>query len=1051
MIIESFISILFVDDKLNEEISTQIILDKGIDSFPINYFGITDINKDELSSKVKCFRYNRKEGKFDFASEEMKSISDFSIIFIDYQLEKKNGIEVKNYFYDIELALRPKLILLSGLEREAIQNEEATKTDALSVNKFQGYIAKDANHFLFKDLIYSSIDDIFKIEETIFVSNVQEGFSHVEPFNLNFSDLLNSSTKEISRLWISRSKRQVSLICKDNNDDGIESVNSFINSQDSVFVRNYELNEEGSTSKTNNVSVELYRDFGHEINFSAFQAEFNIGNFIHKYVSFVINESLKKPSQDYIIDSLFLSTAYQQRIDQMEFKTSELNKYLINERKCLIQLVFYEENSKSNIIELGILIKAPRVSQEVLFYENHIHDLIEILGNQKYIHGSASASLITPYKINDDYEYYKLKITVSQTAGVDNDNLKKRVNEIIYDVYSYIGSIVKDSLDQSISIFDLIGPSIVGPSSSHTCGANRIGRLALKLIEYYLIKEYKTIPEGSEILISARLHDSFRKTGKGHKTYNALPAGLIDDLEKDHDGLANREKGPNIAEFPYEHVKTKKVMLLNQKEITLKWIGYNELNDSQDPIYNIPLPKNYPLTSKNSIELKPDLHENAAAIFIKIKNGDEKIIFDSDWTTLNLVIIGESIGGGKIQIKAVGGKWIRKDDSLFENKWDFYPLLTREEIGFYFYKNNSKFKEKGLFYRVQPLNGTTFPFYNINNIENYPPNIGVNTMNQNLSFTGFNDLEKIFDRSDTINKFLELIYNYEYWHLTGININENKTNQDIMQDYNAVKKIIFDEAQNMFNILKESQEEIVGFIPNPGFEFQNIGNNYAELCHDKIDGFKSIFSAANFGAITAMIKNAHSMRILAAPTGGACGVLPGVLSAINYQFEIDKKVIKNEDFVNALLISGFLAAISSNWVSPSGAALGCQAETGTGSAMGASFACFLMGGKPKQIIQAYILALKNSLGLVCDPVAGRVNTPCIKRNGFKSVEAINAAYLSLAGVTSFIPGDEILMAMREIGLDMQAKYRETSEGGLAKTPKGLKEKYLNRTNYCHQL
>ena len=109
MIIESFINILFVDDKLNEEISTQIILDKGIDSFPINYFGITDINKDELSSKVKCFRYNRKEGKFDFASEEMKSISDFSIIFIDYQLEKKNGIEVKNYFYDIELALRPRL------------------------------------------------------------------------------------------------------------------------------------------------------------------------------------------------------------------------------------------------------------------------------------------------------------------------------------------------------------------------------------------------------------------------------------------------------------------------------------------------------------------------------------------------------------------------------------------------------------------------------------------------------------------------------------------------------------------------------------------------------------------------------------------------------------------------------------------------------------------------------------------------------------------------------------------------------------------------------
>ena len=170
-----------------------------------------------------------------------------------------------------------------------------------------------------------------------------------------------------------------------------------------------------------------------------------------------------------------------------------------------------------------------------------------------------------------------------------------------------------------------------------------------------------------------------------------------------------------------------------------------------------------------------------------------------------------------------------------------------------------------------------------------------------------------------------------------------------------------------------------------------------------------------------------------------------------YYFSKEGEPPNEEKYIDALLISGFLASISSNWVPPSGAALGCQAETGTGAAMGAAFACYLLGGDDIKILNAYILALKNSLRLVCDPVAGRVNTPCIKRNGFKAIEAINAAFLSLSGVESFISGDEILLAMREIGLDMQSKYRETSEGGLAKTPTGLKEKYLNRPNYCYQL
>jgi L-serine dehydratase len=215
------------------------------------------------------------------------------------------------------------------------------------------------------------------------------------------------------------------------------------------------------------------------------------------------------------------------------------------------------------------------------------------------------------------------------------------------------------------------------------------------------------------------------------------------------------------------------------------------------------------------------------------------------------------------------------------------------------------------------------------------------------------------------------------------------------------------------------------------------------------ENIRDYLDAAIHGAITAMTKNALSQdKILAAPTGGACGVLPGVHEGLIRYFTDTNQNKTFEEYRDALLISGFLAAISSNWVPPSGAQLGCQAETGTGAAMGAAFASKLLGGSDIQIINAFCLALKNSMGFTCDPVAGRVNTPCIKRNGFKALDALNAAFMSLKDVESFIKADEILIAMRETGLDMQSKYRETSEGGLAKTATGLKEKFLNRTNYC---
>jgi len=1034
MIYNSFINVLFVDDKLNEEVASLIIHDKGIETFPINYFGATDIRKEEINQEISCYRYNRSTHSFDIPDKI--AFSDVAIIFIDYQLEGKIGIDIKNQIYASNQPSIPKLILLSGLDKDRIMNQEQSKKDYLSDNRFHGYIAKDSNQFLFQNLIYSSIYDLYKIEESIFVKNDDTIQYSDEPFKLQLEKILNSSSHFISRLWISKKNNQIAYFINEDNNHEANAIgnDAIFNNNDLKFLGSYLKNEDYYSKE---LLIDLHRDFGHEINFSALQSNINISSISHQYVSFVIKENTANPLPDHLNESLYLSAAYEQRKEEGRFKVNEFDQFFINKRKSIIQLSSYQINPKSHIFTLGILISAPKVCQNTLFYKSSFLDLIEIFDKQKYLKEEVAASLIKFDKINDQLEYYKIKITIPLYAEASKDKVSIIACDIISDIQNYLGTILRDGLDQSISIFDLIGPSIVGPSSSHTCGANRIGRLAKRIIEYYLEKKCDEIPDNCELLISARLHDSFRKTGEGHKTFNALPAGLISDLEKDHDGLNEKEKGPNIADYPYKENIDYGYTLQNGKKISLKWIKYNLLSNSHEKKFDIPLPNNFP--KKDS---KPDLHENAVAVFVSTKENANEIQFTSgsDWANIDLIIIGESIGGGKIQIKSVGGKWINKHDSLLGKYWDYFNIEDNEEAGFFFYDKNKA---------IKPLNGATYPYYEIQNIESYPPFLDIKPQNQNLSLSGLNDLEELFDNEDTNKKLLELIYIYEYWHLTGINYFEHKNIEAIKNDFIKVKNVIDEEANKMFTVLKQSQEEIIGLTPRPGPEYQNIGNNYDELCKDKEKGFKSVFSAANFGAITAMVKNAHSMKILAAPTGGACGVLPGVLSGLYYQFNIDGKIIEDKKYVEALLISGFLAAISSNWVPPAGAALGCQAETGTGAAMGAAFACYLLGGKPRQIIQAYILALKNTLGLVCDPIAGKVNTPCIKRNGFKAIEALNAAHMSLSGVTSYVRGDEVLMAMREIGLDMQSKYRETSEGGLARTPKGLKDKYLSKT-YCSQ-
>ena len=177
--------------------------------------------------------------------------------------------------------------------------------------------------------------------------------------------------------------------------------------------------------------------------------------------------------------------------------------------------------------------------------------------------------------------------------------------------------------------------------------------------------------------------------------------------------------------------------------------------------------------------------------------------------------------------------------------------------------------------------------------------------------------------------------------------------------------------------------------------------------------------------------NACMKRIVAAPTAGSSGVLPAVLIPLQA-----RDSLKDEQMVEALYVAAGFGQVIATRASISGAEGGCQAEVGSASAMAAAALVHLMGGTGEQMAHACALALANTLGLVCDPVAGLVEVPCVTRNVMGAMNALSCAELALSGVQSAIPCDEVIDAMRSVGEALPASLRETGGGGLAATPTG---------------
>ncbi|HRX59576.1 MAG TPA: L-serine ammonia-lyase, iron-sulfur-dependent, subunit alpha [Eubacteriales bacterium] len=229
--------------------------------------------------------------------------------------------------------------------------------------------------------------------------------------------------------------------------------------------------------------------------------------------------------------------------------------------------------------------------------------------------------------------------------------------------------------------------------------------------------------------------------------------------------------------------------------------------------------------------------------------------------------------------------------------------------------------------------------------------------------------------------------------------------------------------ESVYRGLNEKVESVSGLSGGEARRLFKYGK------HNPFSGYTACRAAASAMAVVEV--NASMGRIVAAPTAGASGILAGVLIESARQ-----RGWSDETMVEGLFTAGAVGLLFAKNATISGAGGGCQAETGVAASMTAAALVEISGGAPVQALDAAAMAMKNVMGLICDPVAGLVECPCIKRNALGAVNAMLCADMALSGVTSLIPFDEVVAAMYAVGKDIRPEYRETARGGLATTPTG---------------
>jgi len=483
-----------------------------------------------------------------------------------------------------------------------------------------------------------------------------------------------------------------------------------------------------------------------------------------------------------------------------------------------------------------------------------------------------------------------------------------------------------------MSLFDLVGPSMVGPSSSHTAGANRIGQIARGFV-LACIARGETVRE-----VEVRLLGSFRDTGVGHKTPSALGGGLWGLATDDETMIAHGE-----PDFLREHG-------IDFGGQVARFAGFTRGTAADDARY---------------------AHE---------KNGNiAEIVFTTDRGVHT--VTGFSIGGGNVEVRHFDGPL----DFPIDGKRDLWLDGTRvvdapDAAGAWPVI-------RGIFGESTPVTGYVMPF---------------------------NTFEELVEHCAAGERALvDVVLEVE----RGLQASTADAVYAQMGRYWTIMR------RSVAQGVKSREPSLLG-----------LSGDGAAKVHDFLGAhpmFDTLWGRAVAYATAVNELNAKSGVIVACPTAGSCGILPGVLAAYEELAAPDGRRL-----IEALMVAGFLGMLLFNDVSTAGADYGCQAEVGAAAAMAAAALCHLEGGDVSQVVHAFTLAIKNSLGLICDPIAGLVEVPCVKRNGVYSSVAISAALMALSGVTSFVSPDEVILTMREVGERLNVDYKETARAGLAKTRDG---------------
>ncbi len=250
-----------------------------------------------------------------------------------------------------------------------------------------------------------------------------------------------------------------------------------------------------------------------------------------------------------------------------------------------------------------------------------------------------------------------------------------------------------------------------------------------------------------------------------------------------------------------------------------------------------------------------------------------------------------------------------------------------------------------------------------------------------------------------------------------------------IEDSGLAREVILEAMRSRLKEMRDSVQR--GLKSSAPSRTGMVGWNAKGLweAEDKLDA--PLLKRVQAYAMAVNEENARMGRIVAAPTAGSAGTVPGALLGVADHLGLD-----DEATLMPLVLAAGIGKIISKTMYIAGATGGCQAEIGSSAAMAAAAVCEMLGGAAKASVQAATMALMNTIGLVCDPVGGYVEVPCVSRNAFYSVHAVSAAQLALAGLESVIPPDEVVSAMASVGRMLPPELRETGEGGIADTPTG---------------